>query len=252
MGGLVGRRVLVTRATDQASALSALLRQYGAVPLELATIAIVPASEHRALDHVLQTNQASRWAVFTSANAVRFTGEYLNSVGRTWQDIAIGEFAAIGEATAASLIRRGLICSFQPSLPSGIALATELPDVSEQHVLFPRGNLADIKPVHILRSRGGVVNAPIVYRTVPDHLQRDRLNDTLRHDQIDDAIILSPSAFHGLLELLEPEMRHKLASIRIICTSPAIADAVRASGFTPLALPVASNTPMLIALLDHT
>ncbi|HYT35469.1 MAG TPA: uroporphyrinogen-III synthase, partial [Ktedonobacteraceae bacterium] len=51
---LAGRRVLVTRAAEQAGVLSERLRALGAIPVEFPTIRIVPPSNWELLDEALR------------------------------------------------------------------------------------------------------------------------------------------------------------------------------------------------------
>src|SRR6266487_2517774 len=51
---LQGKRVLVTRTRDQASALSERLRMSGAIPVEFPTIRIVPPQDWSVLDAALK------------------------------------------------------------------------------------------------------------------------------------------------------------------------------------------------------
>jgi uroporphyrinogen III methyltransferase/synthase len=69
-GPLTGRTVLVTRAREQASSLSSLLRSYGATPIEFPAIRIEPADDYTPLDAALVSLPAYGWACFTSVNAV--------------------------------------------------------------------------------------------------------------------------------------------------------------------------------------
>ena len=69
---LAGLTVLVPRARDQASQLSALLRARGAEPLEVPTIEIRPVLSTAELDRAIQDLTAGRhdWVVLTSVNGV--------------------------------------------------------------------------------------------------------------------------------------------------------------------------------------
>src|SRR2546423_14088071 len=64
---LAGRRVLVTRAREQAGALSAALRAAGAEPVEAPLLRIDPAGGYAALGEALRHPPRSDWGIFTSA-----------------------------------------------------------------------------------------------------------------------------------------------------------------------------------------
>src|SRR5437763_12952420 len=113
---LQGKRVLVTRTRDQASALSERLRALGAIPVEFPTIRIVPPSDWQQRDTALKrlyTGDASGqpyydWLVLTSANGVRIWCERLRSLEYDLRTIEHVRKATIGPATAAALEHCGI------------------------------------------------------------------------------------------------------------------------------------------------
>ena len=78
---LFGKRIVVTRAREQADALSARLRALGADAIELPTIEIRPAADYGPLDRAIADLAAYDWLIFTSANGVRFFLERLDRSG---------------------------------------------------------------------------------------------------------------------------------------------------------------------------
>src|SRR5919201_2217462 len=80
MRPLQGKRVLVTRAGEQAEPLSAALRAAGAVPVEFPAIRIEPAADYVALDDALRTVQRYDWAIFPSVNTITHVARRLASL----------------------------------------------------------------------------------------------------------------------------------------------------------------------------
>ena len=74
---LFGWRVLVPRTKDQAGDMSDRLRAYGAVPVEVPTIAVEPPRSPAQMDRALKGLVTGRygWIVFTSVNAVKAVRE---------------------------------------------------------------------------------------------------------------------------------------------------------------------------------
>ena len=102
---LEGKRILVTRAREQASALSELLREEGAEPVEFPVIKIVPPISFDGLDAAIRRlpgvqpgEQAYDWVVFTSANGVRFFVQRLTAISRDARAFGSAKIAAIGSA----------------------------------------------------------------------------------------------------------------------------------------------------------
>ena len=138
---LQGRRILVTRTSEQASALSERLKALGAAPVEFPTIRIAPPPHWEPLDHALRllfetdvpdtANTANAphytWLVFTSANGVNICCERLRTLG--YEPSALSRsgvrIACIGPATAAALARFGLSADLMPAeyIAEGVAAA---------------------------------------------------------------------------------------------------------------------------------
>ncbi|HOF87705.1 MAG TPA: uroporphyrinogen-III C-methyltransferase, partial [Armatimonadota bacterium] len=96
---LFGKRILVTRARAQASALSALLAAAGAVPVETPVIrqeTLPPAA------HLLARLRGADWLVFTSANGLPALLEQVAARGGDIRALGGAQIAAIGPATAES------------------------------------------------------------------------------------------------------------------------------------------------------
>src|SRR5215472_8133230 len=129
---LQGKRVLVTRARQQAGALSDRLRELGATPVEFPTIQITPPEDWAPLDDALRrlcarrppihrgTSEAGEsksyyaWLVFTSANGVNTCFDRLGTLGYKAQDIGNVRVAAIGPATARALRSYGVKSDLVP------------------------------------------------------------------------------------------------------------------------------------------
>ncbi|MCJ7671658.1 MAG: uroporphyrinogen-III C-methyltransferase, partial [Acidimicrobiia bacterium] len=100
---LFGKRIVVTRAREQASELRLQLEALGAEVLELPAIRVEP------VDFVLPALGGYSWLVFTSANGVRaFFERGLDAAGLDARALGGLRLAAIGPGTAAALEARGL------------------------------------------------------------------------------------------------------------------------------------------------
>src|SRR5206468_1837542 len=105
---LFGRRILVTRARDQASELSRRLEALGAEPVEFPLIRLEP----------IETAEWSPgdsppdWVIFASANAVACFWRLLERTGRDWRALGAARVAAVGPATARALAEHHLRADF--------------------------------------------------------------------------------------------------------------------------------------------
>ena len=109
---LAGRRIVITRAAEQAAGLSRLLEAEGAEVVTLAAISIEPAADAAPLDRAIQRIERYQWVIFTSANGVRAFVERLHGAALDWRALKGVRLGAIGPATAEALRAsqgRGLI-----------------------------------------------------------------------------------------------------------------------------------------------
>jgi hydroxymethylbilane synthase len=132
---LAGGRILVTRSRRQASRLSALLREAGAVPVELPALELcaVEGRERDRLDEALDRLQDFNWVVFTSRNGVRFAMRRLAEQGREAAEVfAACRLASVGTATEEALAEQGLSVDLVPQRFDAEGLLEALtPEVSE-------------------------------------------------------------------------------------------------------------------------
>jgi uroporphyrinogen III methyltransferase/synthase len=157
---LFGRRVVVTRAREQASELRARLEALGAEVVELPVIAIEP------VDFQVPALRQIDWIVFTSTNGVdAFFDRGLAPAKLDARALGGVEIAAIGPGTARALERRGI----RPDLVPARFVAESLLDAFPQgngRVLIARAEVArDVLPDG-LRAKGYDVEVLPVYRTV--------------------------------------------------------------------------------------
>jgi uroporphyrinogen III methyltransferase/synthase len=157
---LFGRRIVVTRAREQASELRGRLAALGAEVVELPTIEIEP------LEFELPPLQPVDWIVFTSSNGVdAFFDRGLASAGLDSRALFGARVAAIGPGTARALEQRGV----RPDLVPERFVAESLLEVfpaGPGNVLLARAEVArDVLPAG-LRAKGYDVEVLAVYRTV--------------------------------------------------------------------------------------
>jgi len=109
LGPLVGKRVLVTRAREQASTLSDLLRARGAVPVEVATIQITRPDDYRLVDAAIRGLDRYDWLVFTSVNGVRWFARRVEELAvAQWRPTAVSDLRGqVGEESGQDGLRSG-------------------------------------------------------------------------------------------------------------------------------------------------
>jgi uroporphyrinogen-III synthase len=218
---LQGRRILVTRASEQAAALSKRLSALGAIPIEIPVIRIVPPQDWSALDAALARLYAFSgavpyyaWLIFTSANAVRICCERLRALGCEPRDIAGTRVAAIGPATAAALERYGLNADLIPDTYIAESVAASLIAVYQQseetlegkRILLPRAAKARKALALALQQEGALVDEIVAYITMPVETGDEETGAVLaqlRAGQIDIITFTSSSTVQNFTRWLE-------------------------------------------------
>jgi uroporphyrinogen III methyltransferase/synthase len=218
---LFGRRVVVTRARLQASALSERLAELGADPIEVPAIEVAEASDGGAGLRAAAGRLAAggyEWVVFTSPRAV----ERLVPLLRDARAFGLTRIAAIGPGTADELARRGLVADLVPHRFIAEALLESFTG-GPGRVLLPRAAVArDVLPEG-LRAKGWTVEVVEAYRTAVARPDPAVLAAAAGADAI---TFTSSSTVTNYLAAAGP------ASVPpfVACIGPVTADTARAAG----------------------
>jgi uroporphyrinogen III methyltransferase/synthase len=220
---LFGRRIVVTRAREQASELSARLRVLGAEAVEVPTIRIVePADGGAGLRQAAAAVVAGeyRWVAFTSPRAV----ERLLPLLPDARALAGTNVAAIGPGTAAALRARGIQADLVP--PEFVAESLlEVWPAGTGRVLLPRAAVArDVLPDG-LRAKGWTVDVVEAYRTQPDTAS----DEARAAAAAADAIAFTSSS--TVTNYLAAAGKDAVAPL-VACIGPVTAATARAAGLT--------------------
>ncbi len=226
---LAGKRIVVTRAPEQAVELIRTLAHMGAEIIALPSVAFEPPEDSRALDRALGELRTFDWVLFTSQNAVRFVSLRLKQIGLP---PAIQRIAAVGPATAEAARQQGFHVDYVATHHTAHSLARELRDsVAGGTVLLPRSDRADDHIAEALREGGAQVTDVIAYRTVAPEAPDQAVLGRIRSGEFDVAIFSSPSAFHNLNGFLGAGLLAKLAeSVQFAAIGPTSARAMREAG----------------------
>ena len=246
---LFGRRVLVTRATEQAAGLSERLAALGALPVEIPTIRAAPLEDGSELDAALADLSRFDWIAFTSANAVRFVFDRLNALGADARALHPVLAAAIGRATASALSARGVSADFIPDRAGSEGMADGMArlGVSGARVLLPRSDLADSRLPDRLRRAGARVSEVIAYRTMMPESSRPALAEALEAG-LDAAVFASASAAVNLAALLDGDVVRRMDSVAVACIGRAAAAAASELG---LKVDIVAQAPSVDALAQE-
>ena len=207
VAGLKGRRIVVTRAREQAGELIRALEDHGAETVLAPVIRIQPLENLGPLRAALTGLSAYRWVVFTSQNAVQIVLDRLVAWGLTPRVFASTSIAAVGSSTADMLRQRGLIPALVPDEFVAEALVEALDyrsdrDLAGSRVLIPSAEDARDVLATGLRQRGATVESIPVYRTVPVQADFSGLTADLVQGHIDAVTFTSSSTVRSFVDLV--------------------------------------------------
>ncbi len=239
---LFGRRVVVTRPSDEAGRSLESLESLGAEALLAPMVRILPPESFEPLDDAIGRLGSFDWLVFTSGNGVRHFLDRLDALGLDLRVLGHVKVAAIGPSTAEALGRYRLKADLVPASHRSEGLIEALaPEVAGRRLLLARadrgraflqdelGRIAEVEQVTTYRN----VDAESI---PPDILGR------LEAGSVDWVTLTSPAIaerFHGLL----PESaRTRIGrEVRLASLSPVTSAAIDRLGW-PVAVEATVHT----------
>jgi uroporphyrinogen III methyltransferase / synthase len=245
---LFGKRVVVTRAREQASELKKSLEDAGAQVLQFPTIEIAPPESYDSLDRIVDAISDYQWVIFTSSNGVRAFFERLREAGDDARVLAGVMVAAVGESTANELRAHGIIPDLVPDKFQSTALLPLLEaDQKGIRTAVIRAEEGREDLIDELRRRGGEVDLGIAYRTIAADYDIEELR-ALIENGIDAVTFTSASTVDHFFAKLTPEERSKVSSRAILASiGPTTTEAIKRYGRGP---DVEAKNATIAALLE--
>ena len=255
---LFGKKVLVTRAREQASGLSSLLRERGAEPIEFPVIKIQRLENYDAIDAALSELASYDWIVFTSANAVPVFAERLALLNKDSRAIGNAKIATIGPATALAVWEHLKIrADYTPTEAVAEAVLEQWPDadMTGKRVLLPRAAEArEILPDQ-LRERGATVDVLPLYETILDTAEADNLREMLKAGEIDVLTFGSSSTVRNFAQALTngnlSELPALVGTALVAAIGPVTAETARELGINPQITAAEHTIPGLLAAIEE-
>lgn len=219
---LYGWKVLVPRTKEQAGTMSVRLRQYGAIPTEVPTIAVepprTPAQMERAVKGLVDGRYA--WIIFTSANAVRAVWEKFSEHGLDARHFGGVKIACIGPVTADAVRKFGINPELVPDGEQTTeGLLKEFPPYDDLldpvgRVLLPRADIATETLAAGLVDGGWEVDDVTAYRTVRASPPPAEIRDAIKSGGFDAVLFTSSSTVRNLVGIAgKPHARTVVAAI---------------------------------------
>lgn len=245
---LFGKKILVTRARDQASAFSELLEGYGAQVIQFPTIEIHPPTDWSGLDKAIEELGNYHWVIFTSANGVDYFWKRLTLAGKDARAFKRVKIAAIGPPTAQALRKHGIMPDLIPKeyKAEGLVQALGMEDLCGIRFLIPRAAEARELLPDELRKLGAEVRIVEAYRTVRPTDSKGEILDLLKAKDIDLITFTSSSTVKNLMEILpKAQWEDLLAEVKIACIGPITAKTAKDFGIDTDIMPEEYTIPAM-------
>jgi uroporphyrinogen III methyltransferase / synthase len=219
---LSGKKILITRARDQAAVFASSLKDLGAEVIELPTIEVLPPASWKALDRAIDQIASYDWLIFTSANGVNFFWQRWKEKNKDPLPSSL-KICAIGPATAYQLAEKGINVHYTPEefVAEAIVKGFEKSTLKGKRILLARAKEArDVLPEG-LRKMGAQVDVVETYRTIKPKEGSKRLKELLTKGKVDVVTFTSSSTVNHFVELLKKEdLQELLKNCAIACIGP--------------------------------
>ena len=255
---LFGRRIVVTRAREQASDFVEMLEERGAEVIHAPAIRIAPPDDAEPLDAACRTISGFDWIVFTSVNAVDYFMRRLLAASDI-RELKGVRICAIGASTAERVKRYGIRVDLVPEEYHAEALIEALRaegDLAGFRFLLPKGDIARELLADELRASGADVTEVVAYRTLLASTERDTDQDVYRmllDHQIDAVTFTSASSVRNFVKSVgEDQAVDLLRPTTVACIGPVTAEAAQQLGIPTNVMPERFTIADLVdAIVEH-
>jgi uroporphyrinogen III methyltransferase/synthase len=252
---LFGKRVLMTRAKEQAGELAARLAGYGAEPIEAPTITIVPPPDWAPVDQAISEIGTYHWIIFTSVNGVHRFMTRLLARGLDSRCLAGRQLCCIGPRTAQELEKFGVRADVVPAeyQAEGVLAILNRQDLKNSRILIPRAEVARELLPDELRAAGAHVDVVAVYRTLTAGQDSGEWRQELMNRRIHVVTFTSSSTVRNFVTMLggAEAVKPLLQSVMIACIGPITAKTAEEYGLTVSIMPGENTIPALVDAIAH-
>ncbi|HIE64891.1 MAG TPA: uroporphyrinogen-III C-methyltransferase [Nitrospiria bacterium] len=252
---LFGKRVLITRAKDQAIEFNDLLTACGAEVVPFPTLQIVPPPRWTELDAAIRELETYDTIIFTSVNGVRAFRKRLYDLGEDLRLLKGITLCAIGPRTAQEIEAWGLRVDLVPAefKAEGVLDVLEKAGIRSRRFLIPRAAEArEILPDEI-KKRGGEVCVAPAYQAFRPAYDVKQIESLMTKKRIDVVTFASSSTLRNFMEIIGEEKVRTWMKARVIaCIGPITAGTAREFGLRVDIIPKKYTFPDLAAsMVDY-
>lgn len=245
---LFGKRILVTRALDQAGEFTKVLEKNGAEPIAFPTIKTVPPPSWGPLDKAIKKIGSYDWAIFTSVNGVKYFFERLRKLDRDLRELKGVKICAIGPMTEKAIKNLGIKVDLTPKEYRAEAIIDALGkrNIKGRKFLLARAMKArEIIPIEIKRL-GGKIDVVPSYKTIRPAKEAGELKELLLEGGVDIVTFTSSSTVTNFVAMFrKAEIPELLDGVCVACIGPITADTAKENGIKVDIMPKEYTIPAL-------
>ncbi|MBI5191768.1 MAG: uroporphyrinogen-III synthase [Nitrospirae bacterium] len=248
---LAGRRVVVTRATEQAGGFVRMLESAGADVVEFPTIKTVPPESWEGVDRAVAGLSGFGHVLFTSANAVKYFMARMAELGHEPGELSGHGIIVVGPRTAAELGKYGLKPTVTPAefKAEGVIEALSGMDMKGRRVLFPRAEVArEILPEK-LAGMGAEVVVAVSYRTVAPDVAPEYIRELFAGGKVSAITFTSSSTVTNFAAMAGGGVARLLEGVCVAAIGPVTADTCREVGLSVTVMPEDYTVEALLDVL---
>lgn len=221
---LQGKRILITRAKPQVRTFIDQIEAVGGVALTAPLLEIkANISNEQEIKRTLESLNEYDCIVFTSTNGVSFFKDYLDKWNILYSSLNHLVAASVGRKTSKQMEALGLSVSVIPEEYIAEKLAESITDnlPINSRILVVRGNLARPKLVTSLKQNGFHIKDLVVYETIHNMKETQKLRNYLINEEVDYITFTSSSTVDSFMSVLKQDELHtQLKNVSFICIGP--------------------------------
>ncbi|SJZ42423.1 uroporphyrinogen-III C-methyltransferase [Garciella nitratireducens] len=228
---LYGKKILVTRARNQASKLTQKIYELGGTSIEFPVIQIKDLSNQPSIIQEIQRIEQYNYIIFTSQNGAKLFFHRFFSLGLDIRKLANMTIVSIGKATAKEIEKYHLHVDIIPKKYIAEGIFEELKDrlVPEDKILIPRAKNSRDFLIEQLSNICLVKELKIYETLLGEGVEsKEKIKNLLKKKEIDYVTFTSSSTVRNLIKILKnPKI---LQDIKLISIGPITSKAIENFG----------------------
>ncbi|MBI5816113.1 MAG: uroporphyrinogen-III C-methyltransferase [Nitrospinae bacterium] len=250
---LFGKKIVVTRAREQASGFAERLAKSGAEVIEFPTIQTEDPPSWDSLDAALEKLSEFDWIVFTSVNGVKHFVKRLRERCADVRELKGLKVCAIGPKTAEAIENMGVRVDVVPAeyRAEGIIEALGAGEVKGKKFLVPRAKVAREVLPEQLEKMGASVTVAETYVTVKPAGRTEKMRKMFENGEVDAVTFTSSSTVTNFMEMFGEGAAKLMNGVTVASIGPITSQTARGKGLNPVIEPSDFTTEALAAAIER-